>query len=57
MITKQMTFAVHESFSAAIVGTVWKSKAFPYGQEPGWILIVRTNAAPTGTTPDRKSVV
>ena len=51
MITKQMQLAVHESLNAANLGTVWKSKAFPYGNEPGWILIVRTNAAPTGTTP------
>lgn len=51
MITKQMQLMAHESLNATILGTVWKSKAFPYGQEPGWVLIIRTNAAPTGTTP------
>lgn len=53
MITKQQQLMAHESLNATNpdIGTVWKSRAIPYGNEPGWILIVRTNAAPTGTTP------
>lgn len=51
MITKQMQLLAHQRIDASVLGTVWKSRSFPFGQEPGWILIVRTNAAPTGTTP------
>lgn len=51
MLSKQQQIFVHESLSAAQLGTTWTSPAIPYGNEPGWVLIIRNNAAASGTSP------
>src|SRR5258707_4647444 len=54
MITRQEPILTHEVISAAsggLIGTTFFSRQFPWGQEPGFVMITRTGAAPTGTTP------
>src|SRR5258707_1177984 len=52
-ILRQEPILVHEALTPAVTGkgTTFLSKLIPYGQEPGWILIVRNGSAITGTTP------
>lgn len=54
MITRQFQLLAHEQFSVAAgnaPGGVFTSRPIPYGNEPGFVVIIRVNAAPTGTTP------
>jgi hypothetical protein len=53
MLTRQEQILTHEVLSPAAtgLGVTFTSKPIPWGNEPGWILIIRNGAAITGTTP------
>lgn len=54
MITRQEQLLVNSTVSVAAgsaPSNVYTSKPIPWGNEPGWILIVRITGTPTGTTP------
>lgn len=53
MLTRQEQILQNETVSVAsgaVVGTTFTSRPLPWGNEAGWVLIVRMGT-PTGTTP------
>lgn len=54
MLTRQEQLLTNSTVSVAAgnaPSNIYTSKAIPWGGEPGWILIVKTPTAMTGTTP------
>lgn len=53
MLTRQEQILTHEVLTPSVtgLGTTFTSKQFTWGNEPGWILIIRYGSAITGTTP------
>jgi hypothetical protein len=53
MLTRQEQILTHEVLTPSVtgLGTTYTSKTIPWGNEPGWILIIRNGSAVTGTTP------
>lgn len=53
MLTRQEPILTHQvlSPSATGLGTTYTSRVITWGNEPGWILVIRYGAAITGTSP------
>lgn len=51
MLTKQVQIMAGQPLKGSISGTTWTSQPIPWGEEPGWIMVIRTGGSFTGTTP------
>lgn len=52
MNTQRFAVLQHEQLSAAALpGNVYTSPLLPWGNEPGWVMVVRIAGSFTGTTP------
>lgn len=51
MLTKQVQIMQAEPLKGSVSGTTWTSPLIAWGNEPGWIMVIRVAGSPTGTTP------